>query len=246
MTYTTVLYSVEGHIARITLNRPERGNMIDTRMASELAEICERIRHDDSIYAVGITGAGYSFCCGAENGLELSCHPALAIAAIEQPVIAVINGDAIAEGLEMALSCDIRIASDDARFCLPQLTQGGFPCGGATQRLPRTVGIGYAMEMFLTGSTVDAGRAFEMGLVNHTFLAEMLPQEAEKIFQAVAGKAPLASRYLKETVIKGMDMTLEQGLRLEADLYFLLHTTADRTEGITAFREKRNPNFKGG
>jgi enoyl-CoA hydratase len=168
-----------------------------------------------------------------------------AIAAINQPTIAAINGDAIGEGLEIALSCDLRIASGKARFGLPQIIERRIPMNGGTQRLPRIVGKGKALEMVLTGEIIDARTAFEVGLVNKVVDHDNLQSEVETIAKNIAGKAPWALQYVKEAVNKGLDLTLEQGLRLEADLYFLLHTTSDRTEGITSFLQKRTPQYKG-
>ena len=170
---------------------------------------------------------------------------ATAIASIDRPVIAAINGDALGEGLELALSCDIRLASDKARFGFPQVASGLIPMNGGTQRLPRLIGKGKALELILTAETIDAEEAFEIGLVSKVIPQEKLASEAETLAQNIASKAPISLRYVKEAVNKGMDLTLEQGLRLEADLYFLLHTTADRMEGIRAFLEKRPPKFKG-
>lgn len=244
MPYRTIKYSAQGHIARITLDRPSAGNTVDSVMDGELAEVCRAINEDDNIYVVVVTGAGEYFCCGAGDHPG-DFHPAAAVSGIDCPVIAALNGDALGEGLEIALSCDIRIASDRARFALPQVTQGRLPADGGTQRLPRIVGPGKALEMLLTADIISAEQALEIGLVSKVVPAETLVKETEKLAETVGAKGPLALRYLKEAVNKGMDMTLEQGLRLEADLYFLLHTTADRTEGINAFREKRPLRFEG-
>jgi enoyl-CoA hydratase/carnithine racemase len=240
----SVIYTQKGHIARIVLNRPEAGNAINQPMAQGLSEICGQINRDDDVYVVVVTGAGDSFCIGSE--LEPGKYrPAAALAAIDRPVIAAIDGGAVGEGLELALGCDIRLASSRARFGLPQVARGLIPMDGGTQRLPRIVGRGKALELLLTAATINAQEALEIGLVSRVLPPEKLTDEAEALAEGIAAKGPIALRYLKEVVNKGMDMTLEQGLRLEADLYFLLHTTSDRTEGIRAFLEKRKPHFKG-
>jgi enoyl-CoA hydratase/carnithine racemase len=236
----TVLFSKKDHIATITLNRPSAGNTINRELAQELTEACNRIMEEDDIYVVIITGAGRAFCKGGEN-----LNPAAIIAAVEQPVIAAINGDALGPGLEIALSCDIRITSDKAHFALPQVAGGVIPMDGGTQRLPRIVGRGRALEMLMTAATLTAKEALEMGLVSRVVPADVLAAETQKLAETIAAKGPLALRYLKEAILKGMDMTLEQGLRLEADLYFLLHTTSDRTEGVKSYLEKRTPKYKG-
>jgi enoyl-CoA hydratase/carnithine racemase len=167
------------------------------------------------------------------------------VAGIDRPVIAAVDGDALGLGLEIALSCDIRIASEKARFGLPQVARGRIPLDGGTQRLPRIIGRGKAMELLLTAETISADEALEIGLVSKVVPPEALAGEVDKLAETIAAKGPIALRYLKEVVNKGLDMTLEQGLRLEADLYFLLHTTADRTEGIKSYLEKRPPKYKG-
>jgi enoyl-CoA hydratase len=250
-----ILYSKKDHVGWITLNRPKEGNKIDLPMAQELAGVCSEISGDEEVYLAVITGTGDTFCSGgdiknlirSEDRYELPAKysPAEAIAAVDCPTLATLNGDAIGEGLELALACDLRIASDRARFGLPQITAGRIPMDGGTQRLSRVVGKGKALELVLTGEIIDAQAAFEIGLVNKVVSQDSLKAEIETIAQVLAGKAPLAMRYAKEAMNKGLDLTLEQGLRLEADLYFLLHTTADRTEGIQSFLQKKSPQYKG-
>jgi enoyl-CoA hydratase/carnithine racemase len=241
MPYYTITYSKQGHLARITLDR----KFVDRRMDVELADVCRLVNQDEDIYVVVIIGAGGVFCRGVEGGAAGDCHPAASVAGSNRPVIAAIDGDALGEGLEIALSCDIRLASSRARFAMSQVSRGHLPADGGTQRLSRIVGRGKALELLLTAGTIEAAEALEIGLVSRVVPPEALPAETDKLAETIAARGPVALRYLKEAVNKGMDMTLEQGLRLEADLYFLLHTTTDRTEGITAFREKRTPEFKG-
>ena len=237
----SVILTKKAHIATIKLNRAK----VNQELAQELAEAREKISDDEDIYVVVITGSGKIFCSGGEGDITSACRPAQAIAATEKPVIAAINGDALGVGLEIALACDIRIASDKARFALPQIAQGQVPNDGATQRLPRIIGRGRALEMLMTADKISATEALEIGLVSNVVPAGALKAETQKLAETIAAKGPLALRYLKEAVIKGMDMTLEQGLRLEADLYFLLHTTSDRNEGIKSYLEKRTPKYKG-
>jgi len=261
MPYETIIYTQKEHVANITLNRPEVDNIVNQQLAQELEDICSTINQDNNIHVVVITGAGdRAFCVGSEmerliqadNTNMFSQFPtmpvinaATTIASIEKPIIAAINGDALGQGLELALSCDIRIASNQARFGFPQIASGLIPMSGGTQRLPRLIGKGKALELILTADIIDAEKALEMGLVSQIIPHEKLASVVDTIAQTMAEKAPIALRFIKEAVNKGLDLTLEQGLHLEADLYFLLHTTADRTEGIRAFLEKRPPQFKG-
>jgi enoyl-CoA hydratase len=247
VSYATVIYTKKDHVGYITLNRPQAGNSINLKLAEELEDACLKINQDDDIYVVIISGAGdKAFCSGSEPEKSgTRCSPASAIAGIDKPVIAAINGDALGQGLELALSCDIRLASDKAKFGFPQLAQGIIPSDGGTQRLPRIVGRGKALELVLSAEVITAEEALEIGLVSRVVKRANLAAEAEALARTMAAKAPIALRFIKEAVNKGLDLTLEQGLRLEADLYFLLHTTADRTEGINAFLKKRPPKFKG-
>ncbi|MFH0769708.1 MAG: enoyl-CoA hydratase-related protein [Chloroflexota bacterium] len=244
MHYETCIYTTKGHVAYITLNRPEADNIINQQLAQEMEDICSGINQDDNIYVVVITGAGdRTFCGGSEP--DTKYNVAKAISRIDRPIIAAVNGNALGQGLELALSCDIRLASQKAHFGFPQVTMGLIPMDGGTQRLPRIVGKGKALELILTANIISAEEALEIGLVSKVVSQENLASEVEALVNTMASKAPLALRYVKEAVNKGMDLTLEQGLRLEGDLYFLLHTTTDRTEGIKAFLGKRPPKFKG-
>jgi enoyl-CoA hydratase/carnithine racemase len=245
MAYSKIIYTVKDHVATATLNRPQAGNRLNLELAQELAEVCRRINQDEAVYVAIISGAGDKAFCGDSGVEEAGCKAAAAIAAIEKPVIAAINGDALGVGLEMALSCDIRLASDKAKFGFPEVAKGLIPAEGGTQRLPRVVGRGKALEMILTAGIITAKEALEIGLVSRTVPGKELMPEAETLARDIAAKGPIALKFIKEAVNKGLDLTLEQGLRLEGDLYFLLHTTKDRTEGITAFLDKRPPKFKG-
>lgn len=246
MTYSTIIYTVKDHVATVTLNRPQAGNNLNLELDQELSQVCRWINQDDDVYVAIISGAGAkAFCKGGEVEKPGAVYSAVAaVAAIEKPVIAAINGDALGVGLELALGCDIRLASDKAKFGFPEVAKGLIPADGGTQRLPRVVGRGKALEMILTAGAITAKEALEIGLVSRIVPGKELIPEVEALARDVALKGPIALKFIKEAVNKGLDLTLEQGLRLEADLYFLLHTTKDRTEGITAFLEKRPPKFK--
>jgi enoyl-CoA hydratase len=245
MPHSTVIYTKKDHIGSITLNRPEAGNGINLKLAEELEALCLKVNQDDDVYVVTLTGAGdKAFCSGSELK-KPDISPASAIASIQKPVIAAINGDALGAGLELALSCDIRLSSDRAKFGFPEVARGLIPADGGTQRLPRIVGRGKALELVLGAETITAGEALRIGLVSKVVKGASLAAETDALARTIAAKAPIALRFIKEAVNKGLDLTLEQGLRLEADLYFLIHTTTDRAEGVTAFLKKRPPKFKG-
>jgi enoyl-CoA hydratase/carnithine racemase len=250
-----VLFEKRGSIGIITLNRPEQKNSIIPEMVSELKTIRTGIGWDSGITVFLIRGQGSDFSIGTDpkvyplfdqrENLIASLSLASSISSLIQPTIAVIQGRAFGQGLELALACDIRICSDQSQFSMSQIAADEMPFDGGTQRLPRLIGRTKALEMILTGRQIDAGQARSIGLVNQVLPALELRPGALKMAEDLAAKGPIALRYAKEAVMKGLDMTLEQGLRLEADLYFLLHTTKDRQEGITAFREKRRPRFEG-
>lgn len=167
------------------------------------------------------------------------------LARVQAPVVAAIADGACGFALELALACDLRVAAAGARFALPQVALGRIPSAGGTQRLPRLVGRGRALEMILAGTVVDADEARRIGLVHRVVGADLVRSEAESLAAKIAEAAPVALRYAKEALYAGQDLTLDQGMRLELDLYLLLFSTGDREEGIRAFREKRKPRFTG-
>jgi enoyl-CoA hydratase len=257
MPHHTLVFEKHEHVVWITLDKPQAGNLIDLQLANELADACRQVNQDDDVRVVVITGAGDHFCTGADLG-ELSSGSAAevsrtnaarlaaaSVAAIDRPVLAAVNGDALGAGLELALACDIRIASTSAHFGFPETSYGLIPGGGGTQRLPRIIGKGKATEMILTGVPINADEAFRVGLVSQIVPSDKLFDAVEEAAKRLVSRAPIAVRYAKEALHKGMDMTLDQGLRLEADLSFLLQTTRDRAEGIKAFLDKQTPDFKG-
>lgn len=234
-------------VAHITLNRPRQGNRIDELSARALCDAAEQIELDDQVRVVVVNGAGSVFCLGVEDpgSWEARYDWVGAIGALSRPVIAVLNGDAVAEGCELALACDLRLAATRARLSVPQLSAGGFPRCGATQRLPRLVGRMRAIELLLSGRPVSAREAERIGLVSRVVPAGRVAALTRSLTADLCARGPIAMRLAKEAVTKGLDLTLEQGVRLEQDLYVLLQTTADRREGVAAFLAGRQPKFRG-
>ncbi len=228
-------------------------------MAQEVRQACQLLREEEGLRVVVLTGEGTHFCIGSDTPsiaknlrkshtpkqlIELY-SPASALAALPIPLVAAINGDALDHGLELALACDLRIAAQNARLGLTQLQRGILPWDGGSQRLPRLVGSTRALEMLLTGRVLTAQEALTARLVNKVTSPDKLMDTVEEVCNTIASKGPIAARYVKEVVFKGLDMTLEQGLRLETDVNILLQRTADRAEGIRSFLEKREPRFTG-
>ena len=248
----TLRLAAADRIATITLSRPDARNAVNERMAQELRDACERIRQDDEVRVAVITGEGAAFCIGADvDGEALApddlarLKAADAIAAIEKPTIALINGDALDQGLELALACDLRIAASHAKFGLTQVSAGTIPWDGGTQRLTRLIGQSRALQLILTSGVIDAAEALNIGLLNQAAEPAEAADYAANLAAAIAAHAPIAARYLKETLLKGADMTLAQGLALEADLSVILQSTADRAEGIASFLHRRPPHYRG-
>jgi enoyl-CoA hydratase/carnithine racemase len=234
----------DGGCILATLKRPGARNRISPPMAIALMELAEAVEDDDAVRALAITGAGHLFSGGFEPDVDSRVVETLS--AVSKPTIAILNGDAFDEGLELALALDLRVTFSGARFALTQLLHGSLPQFGGTQRLPRLIGPAHALKMILTGEAINGGTAMRLGLV--TYLApdrKQLERMSRELFATLESRGPLGVRLVKEAVRKGFDMTLEQGIRLEEDLYALLQTTTDRAEGVRAFLEKRKPIFKG-
>ena len=232
--------------------------LLTPSIAAELTALSEAAESDDEIEIVLLTGTGNTFCTGlkytAEQGIsparaiqdqfgQLSCGESLA--GITKPTLAVLNGDAIDVGLELAIACDLRLAKAGTWFGLSQVNEGVIPFCGGTQRLPRIVGQAKALELILTGRSLDATEAQRIGLITEIIPADTFTARVNEVVTGLLGNGPIALRLGKEAVHKAMDLTLDQGIRLEEDLYVLLQTTQDRAEGVHAFLGKRKPVFTG-
>ena len=254
-----VRYEAQDGIALITLDRPDVLNAMNNQMRTELFEIFTRLRMDESVKVVVVTGGGdRAFSAGAD--IRESLEPPTPTHFREsrkrldfrsemdrcpQPIIAAIRGFALGGGLEFALACDIRVAAEDAQLGLTEINLAIIPGGGGTQRLPRLVGRGKALEMILTGMRVPAAEALRIGLVERVVPVAQLMAAAQGLARDIAAKAPIALRYAKEAVVSGLGLPLQDGIRLENDLATLLRTTEDRVEGARAFVEKRKPKWTG-
>jgi E-phenylitaconyl-CoA hydratase len=258
-----VLYEERERIAYITLNRPEAMNALNTPLRQLLHDVLTRFRDSNDAWVAIITGAGdRAFSAGADlkemsvRNKELHAGGGDAFWDAEtptlnrglkiwKPIIAAINGYCLAGGLELALACDIRVATESASFALTEVMRGILPGGGGTQRLPRLVPFGVALEMLFTGDRIDAREAYRIALVNHVVPAERLMQEAERIARRILENAPLSVRAIKESAYRGSEVPLEEGLRIEGFLSRIIRTTEDSVEGPTAFAEKRPAQWKG-
>lgn len=251
---------VKDYVATVTLNRPEAHNSIDPAMRAALAGAWQRIKEDDTIRVAVLTGAGAkSFCTGSD--LKKTMPPAETFAELtfgrvasdhllagldtDKPLICAINGYAMGGGLEIALACDIRIASTTASFALSEVRLGSIPGAGGTQRLPRAVGLSNAMLLLLTGDRVDADEALRIGLVSKVVAPDDLLATALEIAGRIAQNAPLSVRAIKRLVYDGVDMPLPNAIRAERYVFGLLRDTEDRIEGRRAFQEKRTPQYNG-
>ena len=256
--YETLLVERRDRVAIVTINRPEKRNALNIKTREEGAVVLEQLQADDDVRVVVITGAGdKAFIAGADIA-EFAGRTALmqravmlgrslftAIDVFPKPVIAMINGYCLGGGCELALACDLRIASEAASFGQPEINLGIIPGGGGTQRLTRLIGEGKAMEMILTGEIIDAQTAFNLGLVNHVVPADQLAAKTMEIANRIAEKSPIALRLAKEAVKLASRSNLDEGLRREVDLFALCFSSEDKNEGVGAFLEKRKPNFTG-
>jgi enoyl-CoA hydratase/carnithine racemase len=255
--YQTVSLAVEGPIATVKLNRPDALNALNSTMARELVGALDALEADDSVRCVVLTGSDKVFCAGADvkemaklSAAEISSADPLRAVwerawKFRKPIIAALSGYALGGGLELAMCCDIIVASEGTKLGQPEINIGIIPGGGGTQRLARAVGKYKAMEMILTGGMISADEAKVHGLVNRVVPAGKQLEEATKLASEVASKAPLAVRSAKEAIAASQEKGLSLGLELERTLFYELFGSEDRKEGMSAFLEKRKPNFVG-
>jgi enoyl-CoA hydratase/carnithine racemase len=263
MDFQTILFETRDRIAFVTFNRPDSLNAMNRQMTRELVDVCQHVDDDNEIRVAIFTGAGEkAFSAGMDlkERAETSFSPierrqqkltnkiytqARAVSAITKPTIAAIRGYCVGGGLEFALACDLRVAAEDAKLGLTEVRRGIIPGAGGTQRLTRAVGITKAMEMCLTGDTVSGLEAKSLGLVNNVVASADVLKAAEDLAGRILKGAPMSVAFIKEAIKKGVELPLEEGLRLEADLSALIGITEDAKEGPRAFAEKRAPVWKG-
>ncbi len=254
-----VTYECADRIATITVNRPDKLNALNDAVMADIDAAFAHAKADDGCGVVILTGAGdKAFVAGADigelatqtvrGGKAKSLYGQSVLANIEnlgKPVIAMINGYAFGGGLELALACHLRTLAAETRVGLPEVGLSIIPGYGGTQRLPRVVGRGRALEMILTGKPIDAETALRFGLVNRVAPAAELREVTEKLAGAMLGNGPLALGMAMESVLRGTETTLEEGLRIECDLFGIISSADDMREGLNAFLEKRKPEYKG-
>jgi enoyl-CoA hydratase len=258
MAYQTIALAVADRVATLTLNRPDKLNALNDEMIEELGFAVDEIGERTDIGGVILTGAGRAFVAGADI-TELERHGGIAakalsrrgqlvfnrLEALPKPVIAAVNGFALGGGCELAMACHVRIASDAAKFGQPEVKLGLIPGYGGTQRLPRLVGKGRALQLLMTGEMIDAAEAFRIGLVNRVVPAGELIKAATEMLDQMLANAPLALASCIEMANRGYDLSMGDALHMEATTFGLLAATTDMREGTTAFLEKRPPKFKG-
>jgi len=257
--YNTLIYEKKDTIGILTINRPEKMNALSTELTNELQQVLVEIEEDKDLRVLVITGAGdKAFVAGADInelvdrdaliGRRVSRFRQELFSRIENlpiPVIAAVNGYALGGGLELALACNIRLSTENAKFGAPEVKLGIIPGDGGTQRLPRLVGLGRAMEMVITGDFVDAQEAHRIGLVNKVVSDEELMEATMALAKKIASRPPLAVKYAKEAVNRSQEGDTVSGYAIESYLHALACTTEDKKEGVAAFLEKRKGEFKG-
>jgi len=259
MNFEHLLIAVKDGVATLTVNRPDKLNALDDQVVAQLHQAALALRAAPEVRGVILTGAGpKAFIAGADigdlaqqgvlQGRERSRNGQAMLRAFEtmgKPVLAAVNGYALGGGCELAMACHVRIASENAKFGQPEVKLGITPGYGGTQRLPRIVGKGNALHLLLTGEQVDAREALRIGLVTRVVPADRLLAEADTLMRVILANGPLALKLTMEAVDRGLEMTLEEGLALEADAFGLVAATDDMKEGLHAFLEKRPPKFEG-
>jgi enoyl-CoA hydratase len=259
MTYQTLLVDVRDGVAFVTVNRPDKLNALNDQVVADLRQAVVALKSDATVKGVILTGAGpKAFVAGADigdlvkqgvlDGRERALNGQAVLTAIEtmgKPVIAAVNGFALGGGCELAMACHIRVASETAKFGQPEVKLGITPGYGGTQRLPRIIGKGRALHLLLTGETIDAQEALRIGLVTRVVPQDQLMAEAEKLMRQILANGPVAVALTIEAVHQGIEMTLAEGLQLEANAFGLVASTRDVKEGLNAFLEKRPAQFEG-
>ncbi|MEN6389670.1 MAG: enoyl-CoA hydratase-related protein [Syntrophomonas sp.] len=259
MPYDNVILEKDNNIGILYINRPKALNALNVVTIQEIGKAIDEVRMDDEIKVLIITGSGdKAFVAGADIIGFMGFSPAQAryytdegeqifrkLDALEKPVIAAVNGFALGGGCELALACDIRLASDNAVFGLPEVSLGVIPGYGGTQRLPRLIGEGRAKELTFTAGTIDAAEAYRVGLVNHVYPISELLDQARKLAKKIMKNAPLSVAYAKLAIGQGLQGDLDSGLRIESNFFGLCVASEDMKEGTQAFVEKRKPQFKG-
>lgn len=256
MEFIKVNPQYDKHIALMELNRPKELNALNTQLMAEIRDALKAFDNDDNIRVVILTGGERVFAAGADIK-QMADATAISMLNIDQfstwdqikrnkkPIIAAVSGFALGGGCELAMTCDMIIASETAQFGQPEINIGTMPGAGGTQRLTRAIGKGLAMEMVLTGRFITADEAYRVGLVNKVVPVEVLLQETVKIAKIIASKSPIAVKLAKESVIKAFETTLDEGLQFERKNFYLTFASEDQKEGMKAFVEKRAPDFKG-
>ncbi len=256
--YETLLVEKRGNIAILTINRPDKLNALNSKVHAEGVLALESLKKDSEVRVLILKGSGEkAFVAGADisefaGQTAASQRDAMnatslfnSLDSFPKPVIAMINGFCLGGGNELAMACDLRIASDKSRFGQPEINLGIIPGGGGTQRLTNLIGESKAMELILTGDMIDAAKALELGLVNHVYSVEELESKTLELAGKIAEKSPIALQLAKEAVKLASKSNLDEGLRREVDLFAVCFSTADKEEGVRAFLEKRKPVFIG-
>jgi enoyl-CoA hydratase len=254
--YETILLAVDGPVATVTLNRPQALNALNAPLLGELVDALTKLDADEAVRCIVITGNERAFAAGADikemaeaSSVDMLRRNALArydaVRKIAKPIIAAVSGWALGGGCELAMACDMIVASETARFGQPEINIGIMPGAGGTQRLTRALGKARAMELILTGDYLSAQEAHARGLVNHVAPPELYLEEAQKLARRIAAQPPVAVRLAKDAVLKAQDLSIEEGLDYERRVFYLLFATEDQKEGMAAFIEKRPPQWKG-